>query len=97
MGVAASVVDGFFQILAEFLVNKMFDAMCRFVNVVERKPKVLDKIRFPKAVRSDQGPCRSTAHIGELKTLLDADNVSLSNERGDAPSRNKASSQGLYG
>ena len=97
MGVATSIVDCFFQIMAECLVNKMFDAMCRFVNVVERKPKVLDKIRFPKAVRSDQGPCRSTPPIGELTTSFDADNVPSSNERGDAPSCNKASSEGLHG
>ena len=97
MGVAASIVDCFFQIVAEFLVNKMFDAMCRFVNVVEWKPKVLDKIRFPKTVRSDQGPCRSTTNVGELKALFDADNVSSSNECRNAPSRNKASSEGLYG
>ena len=50
MGIAACIIDCFFQIVAEFFVNKMFDAMCRFVNVVERESKVLDKIRFPKAV-----------------------------------------------
>ena len=55
MGVAASIVDGFFQIVAEFLVNKMFDAMCRFVNVVEWKPKVLDKICFQRRCDRTRG------------------------------------------
>ena len=85
MGVVACIVDCFFQITAEFLVDKMFDAMCRFVNVIEGESKVLDKIRFPKAVRSDQRLRRCTTRIRELKALCCADNVPSSKEHRDSP------------
>ncbi len=85
MGVAACIVNYFFQIMAEFLVDKMFNAMCRFVNVVEGESKVLDKIRFPKAVGSDQRLRRHTTGVRELKALFCADNVPASNERRDSP------------
>ena len=70
MRVGGSGVELFLQLLAQPLVDEVLDAVCRFVDVVERQAEVAVEIRLPQAVRADELAGLLAAHRGEVESIV---------------------------